>query len=55
MNYPFRNLVFEGGGNQRYWICRSFRIFRYCKNILSSIERFGDMSAGAITATHFRI
>lgn len=49
MNYPFRNLVFEGGGVKGIAYVGALEILEG-KGILEQIERVGGTSAGAINA-----
>ncbi|MFJ8529179.1 patatin-like phospholipase family protein [Bacillus sp. NPDC094106] len=49
MTYPFRNLVFEGGGVKGVAFIGAIRSLNEEK-ILPEIQRFGGTSAGAITA-----
>ncbi|MEE3949679.1 patatin-like phospholipase family protein [Bacillus wiedmannii] len=50
MNYPFKNLVFEGGGIKGIGYVGALEYLENDKKILSNIQRFGGTSAGAITA-----
>ncbi|BFZ23318.1 hypothetical protein BsWGS_26357 [Bradybaena similaris] len=47
--YPFENLVFEGGGNKGLAYCGALQCLEEL-NILPKIKRVGGSSAGAITA-----
>ena len=49
MAYPFRNLVFEGGGVKGSAYIGAIRALNE-EGILPEIQRFGGTSAGAITA-----
>jgi len=49
MNYPFRNLVFEGGGVKGIGHVGALKYLEEVK-ILQNIKRFGGTSAGAIIA-----
>ncbi len=49
MAYPFRNLVFEGGGMKGIAYVGALQVLEE-KNILPQIVRVGGTSAGAITA-----
>ncbi|PGP40612.1 patatin, partial [Bacillus thuringiensis] len=49
MTYPFRNLVFEGGGVKGVAFIGAIRALND-EEILPKIQRFGGTSAGAITA-----
>lgn len=49
MAYPFRNLVFEGGGVKGIAYVGALEILEK-NHILENIKRFGGTSAGAITA-----
>jgi NTE family protein len=49
MNYPFKNLIFEGGGVKGLAYVGALEVLKD-KKILDNIERFGGTSAGAITA-----
>ena len=49
MNYPFKNLVFEGGGVKGIAYVGAMKILEE-KKIMSSITRVGGTSAGAINA-----
>ncbi|MEW9576626.1 patatin-like phospholipase family protein [Bacillus toyonensis] len=49
MTYPFRNLVFEGGGVKGVAFIGAIRALND-EEILPEIQRFGGTSAGAITA-----
>jgi NTE family protein len=49
MEYPFRNLVFEGGGVKGIAYVGAMEILEH-KGILPNIERVGGTSAGAINA-----
>ncbi len=53
MAYPFRNLVFEGGGVKGSAYIGAIRALNE-EGILPEIQRFGGTSAGAITALLFR-
>lgn len=48
--YPFRNLVFQGGGVKSYGYHGVLRVLEE-HNILQNIERVGGTSAGAVQAT----
>ncbi|CAG5119290.1 unnamed protein product [Candidula unifasciata] len=48
--YPFENLIFEGGGNKGLAYCGAIQCLEDM-NILPNIKRVGGSSAGAITAT----
>ena len=50
MEYPFKNLVFEGGGVKGVAYGGALNVLDK-RGILSGIERVGGTSAGAITAT----
>ena len=52
MTYPFKNLVFEGGGVKGIAYVGAMRVLE-AKGILDPIERVGGTSAGAINATLF--
>lgn len=52
MTYPFKNLVFEGGGVKGIAYVGAMRVLQ-SKGILDPIERVGGTSAGAINATLF--
>lgn len=54
MAYPFRNLVFEGGGVKGIAYVGAMEVFEE-RGILSQIERVGGTSAGAINATLFAL
>ena len=47
MDYPFRNLVFEGGGVKGIAYVGTMRVLE-SKGILQNISRVGGTSAGAI-------
>ncbi|MGG3641456.1 patatin-like phospholipase family protein [Bacillus gobiensis] len=49
MKYPFKNLIFEGGGVKGLAYVGALEVLEE-KKILENIERFGGTSAGAITA-----
>lgn len=49
-DYPFRNLVFEGGGVKGIAYCGALGVLDE-RGILSWIRRVGGASAGAINAT----
>ena len=49
MNYPFRNLVFEGGGVKGIAYAGAMRVLE-SKGILKQLHRVGGTSAGAINA-----
>ena len=49
-DYPFRNLVFEGGGVKGIAYCCALGVLDE-RVILSRISRVGGTSAGAINAT----
>jgi len=49
MNYPFRNLVFEGGGMKGIAYIGAMEVLEK-KGILKNIKRIGGVSAGAIYA-----
>jgi NTE family protein len=49
MGYPFRNLVFEGGGVKGLAYVGALQVFQQ-KGILPNITRVGGTSAGAICA-----
>lgn len=49
MDYPFRNLIFEGGGVKGLGYVGALRILQE-KGILQNIKRVGGTSAGAIAA-----
>ncbi len=50
MAYPFRNLVFEGGGVKGIGYVGAMQVLN-AKGILPNIQRVGGTSAGAINAT----
>src|SRR4051812_4406490 len=50
MQYPFRNLVFEGGGVKGIAYLGALKILED-KGIMGNIRRVGGTSAGAINAT----
>ena len=50
IDYPFRNLVFEGGGVKGIAYCGALGILDK-RDILSKIHRVGGDSAGAINAS----
>ncbi|GGE54709.1 patatin-like phospholipase family protein [Priestia taiwanensis] len=50
MNYPFRNLVFEGGGIKGIGYVGALEYIENKQNILPNIQRFGGTSVGAVTA-----
>ena len=50
VDYPFRNLVFEGGGVKGIAYCGALGVLDE-RGILSRIRRVGGASAGAINAT----
>ncbi len=52
MSYPFKNLVFEGGGVKGIAYVRTKKIIKKEK-ILKSIKRVGGTSAGSINAVLF--
>ena len=52
MDYPFRNLVFEGGGVKGIAYVGTMRVLE-SKGILQNISRVGGTSAGAINAAMF--
>ena len=52
MKYPFRNLVFEGGGVKGIAYVGAMEVLE-TKGILENIERVGGTSAGAINALLF--
>ncbi len=54
MPYHFRNLVFEGGGVKGIAYVGAMQVLKE-KGILSSIQRAGGTSAGAINATLFAL
>ena len=49
MVYPFKNLIFEGGGVKGIGFVGALQVLEE-KHILENIKRFGGTSAGAITA-----
>lgn len=49
MTYPFKNLVFEGGGVKGLGLVGALQVLEE-KRILENLKRFGGTSAGAITA-----
>ncbi|MDQ7860327.1 patatin-like phospholipase family protein [Peribacillus frigoritolerans] len=49
MTYPFKNLIFEGGGVKGLAFVGALEILEE-NHILENIKRFGGTSAGAITA-----
>ena len=49
ITYPFKNLVFEGGGVKGIGFVGVLKVLEE-KHILENIKRFGGTSAGAITA-----
>lgn len=52
MTYPFRNLVFEGGGVKGIAYVGAMRVFEN-EGILKNIKRVGGTSAGSINAVLF--
>ncbi|MGI6655683.1 MAG: patatin-like phospholipase family protein [Desulfobulbus sp.] len=52
MNYPFRNLVFEGGGVKGIAYVGAMRVLEK-EGILKNIKRVGGTSAGSINAALF--
>ena len=50
MNYPWRNLVFEGGGVKGIAYVGALSVLEG-EWIMTQVERVGGTSAGAITAT----
>ena len=52
MKYPFKNLVFEGGGVKGIAYVGAMEVFEK-KQILQNIVRVGGTSAGAINAVLF--
>lgn len=52
MNYPFRNLIFEGGGVKGIAYVGAMRVLEQ-EGILKNIERVGGTSAGSINAVLF--
>ena len=52
MNYPFRNLVFEGGGVKGIAYVGAMRVLEK-EGILENIKRVGGTSAGSINALLF--
>lgn len=52
MTYPFKNLVFEGGGVKGIAYVGAMRVLQ-SKGILDQIDRVGGTSAGAINAVLF--
>lgn len=52
MNYPFRNLVFEGGGVKGIAYVGAMRVLEK-EGILKNIKRVGGTSAGSINAVLF--
>ena len=49
MNYPFENLVFEGGGVKGLAFCGALNVMEQ-KGIMTNVKRLAGSSAGAITA-----
>ena len=49
VEYPFRNLVFEGGGVKGVAYIGALKVLEE-KGILGQIQRIGETSAGAINA-----
>src|SRR4051794_32679555 len=49
MIYPFKNLIFEGGGVKGIGFVGALQVLEE-NRILENIKRFGGTSAGAITA-----
>lgn len=49
MNYPFRNLVFEGGGVKGIAYVGAMKVLEK-EGILKNIKRVGGTSAGSINA-----
>ena len=52
MNYPFRNLVFEGGGVKGIAYVGAMEVLKK-EGILGKIDRVGGTSAGSINAVLF--
>ncbi|KAL5006725.1 hypothetical protein ScPMuIL_015531 [Solemya velum] len=48
-DFPFENLVFEGGGNKGLAYCGAIQYLEEC-GVYSKIKRFAGSSAGAMTA-----
>jgi NTE family protein len=54
MDYPFRNLIFEGGGVKGIAYVGAMKVLEN-KKIIKNIRRVGGTSAGAINAALFAL